>query len=171
MIRKPAYQLTLTPEPLAVIVGTAVEWTATATFFDGTPAASVPLVFRDPSAGIEREVTTDATGTASVSLTAKASDLVGGRALGGPGTPGTRRSHRPGPEAGEIYGQATVLVFPTADSLVATGTLTQSSSRSPARSTWSTSRLSAAPWPPARGRETPMARPSRAPRSAPPSPS
>ena len=35
-IRKPAYQLALVPDRLAVVDGTTVAWTATASFFDGS---------------------------------------------------------------------------------------------------------------------------------------
>jgi hypothetical protein len=130
VIRKPAYELTLLPDRRAVVVGTAVEWTATATFFDGTPAASVPLVFRDQASGseAERTATTDAAGVASVTFTAKAPSYGGGTRWEDP-TSWYVYVQPTGPEAGEVYGQETVLVFPTAYSLRASGTLTNDSLR------------------------------------------
>jgi len=128
VIRKPAYELSLVPDQRAVVVGTAVEWTATATFFDGTPAAHVPLRFRDQAYGsdIERVATTDAAGVASVTLAARAPSYGGDGGRWEDSESWYVDVQPTGPESGAIYGQATVLVFPTAYALRASGTLTNS---------------------------------------------
>ena len=68
-LRKPAYQLEVTSSPRALVEGTAIAVTTTARFFDGTPAAGIPVAARiDNSEAAAVEATTDIAGGASASL-------------------------------------------------------------------------------------------------------
>jgi hypothetical protein len=116
IIRKPSYQLELLSDHAAVLAGDPVQWTVSAIFFDGTPAASVPLTV-DSMSGAQG-VTTGPDGRAGVRLTARreAADWrwedvdtwwVEARPTG--------------PEGGDIWANHRVLVFPSAYHLVASG--------------------------------------------------
>ncbi|HEX5148236.1 MAG TPA: Ig-like domain-containing protein, partial [Candidatus Limnocylindrales bacterium] len=116
VIRKPPYQLELTPDHLAVIGGATVSWTATATFFDGTPVPSLDLVISDDETGLERRVTTDAAGRASLSTTSPTTAR-------SPWTTWWVQARPQGPEAADISAYRTVVVFPSADYLDVSGVL------------------------------------------------
>ena len=114
VIRKPPYQLELTATPLAVITGTPVTVTADATFFDDTPVASLDLALTGDEAIPDQRLTTDGTGHATATID----------------TATTSVSHedwrwvnvRPaGPESADISGTATVVIFPSAYDLAASG--------------------------------------------------
>lgn len=67
VIRKPTYQLSITPDRYAVISGTVVPATLEARFFDGQPAPTIALrVYQDPA---EALATTDRSGRARINLT------------------------------------------------------------------------------------------------------
>lgn len=115
VIRKPPYQLALVPNHSAVITGSAVEWTATATFFDGSPVPALDLRFQGELIDPERNAVTDASGKASLSFAALGEDSwesEEGRSVGVVPT---------GPEGAEITAGASVLVFPSAYDLDARG--------------------------------------------------
>jgi len=119
VIRKPPYELRLIPDPTAVITGAAVEWTATATFFDGSPVPALDVRFAVPqtegSEQEDRSAKTDASGKATLSLAAMSEadqeDENGQNVQVIP----------TGPEAAEITADAGVLVFPSAYDLDASG--------------------------------------------------
>ena len=116
IIRKPAFELELEPDRTAVVSGAVVNWTATATFFDGSPVPSLDLVASGD--GGERPAgPTDANGRATFGVTALADDWWG--------ESGARYLHvRPaGPEEAEIYAFDEVVVFPAALDLDASGRL------------------------------------------------
>jgi hypothetical protein len=110
IIRKPAYQLQVVTEPRAVITGTPVTLTATATFFDGTPTAGLPITVSGDEAVPQTRLTTDDAGHASMTLN----------------TPTSSTSWRDwrwvqvaptGPESGDITTGASILIFPSAYNL------------------------------------------------------
>jgi hypothetical protein len=115
VIRKPAYRLTMTTDHQAVITGTAVRWTTTATFFDGSPVPELPVTFDD---GIETGTVkaTDATGVATVEQAAPApdEDLADARPWSISTSPAV-------PEEGDISTSAQVVVFPSSYHLEASG--------------------------------------------------
>lgn len=124
VIRKPEYQLGVATDHLAVIAGTKVRLTATASFFDGTPAPGIPLRF-----GSNEQVfgPTDAGGAASVDWLAEASENAE------EGSDRWLYVDPTGPETGEIYGNATVVVFPAAEQLDASGAVASGRLRVTAR--------------------------------------
>ena len=68
-LRKPAYQLEVASSPRALVEGAPVTATTTARFFDGTPAAGIPLAVRiDNSDAAGVETTTDVAGGATAKL-------------------------------------------------------------------------------------------------------
>jgi hypothetical protein len=115
VIRKPPYRVSLVPDHTAVISGTAVRWTATATFFDGSPAPGLDMRFEGAGIDPARVRTTNATGTAAVSARPQAGsaseDYDANYISVAPKTP----------EAAEILAGATVVVFPAAYDLEAEG--------------------------------------------------
>ncbi|HLO34600.1 MAG TPA: alpha-2-macroglobulin family protein, partial [Candidatus Deferrimicrobium sp.] len=119
IIRKPPYQLALSPDHRAVIVGTKVAWTTTATFFDGTPVASLGLAVSSDQFDDERTLTTDAAGKAVITVAARPADQSE--------TPwedpdSLNLSGRPqGPESAEIWADGSIVVFPSAVDLQASG--------------------------------------------------
>ncbi|MBI3748565.1 MAG: hypothetical protein HY262_06945 [Chloroflexi bacterium] len=116
VIRKPPYQLELTASPVAVITGTPVAVTADATFFDDTPVASLDLVLAGDEAIPEQRLTTDPTGqsTATIDTTTTSVSYTDWRWV----------SVRPaGPESADIQATATVVIFPSAYDLAASGTV------------------------------------------------
>ena len=122
IIRKPAYQLALTANHRAVIVGSKVTWTTTATFFDGTPVASLDLILSGGALGDERRATTNGDGTTSVTVTATR-DGDDDDAWEDPDHWGAEV--RPaGPESAEIGASHAVLTFPSALDLRASGAVT-----------------------------------------------
>ena len=113
VIRKPAYQLALVADRRAVISGTTVRWTATATFFDGTPAPSLRLTASDDAEHVLGP--TAATGRASIDLTSRAFPGLEDASSRGLSV------YPAGPEESEIVSSADVLVFPSSDHLTASG--------------------------------------------------
>ncbi len=114
VIRKPPYQLELTSDPTAVITGTPVTLTANATFFDGTPVASLGVTLSGDQTVGEHRATTDATGRASVILhtPTESTSYLDWRSV----------EVRPaGPESADISASATTVIFPSAYHLDATG--------------------------------------------------
>jgi len=117
VVRKPAYQLELATDHQAVIVGTKVAWTATATFFDGSPVPALPLN-RSSDEGEIPAGATDATGHSTVTLKAPPADGVAEDARE------WSVDFRPGVgEEGDISASARVVVFPSAYDLEAAGTV------------------------------------------------
>jgi hypothetical protein len=121
-IAKPAYQLALSSDRSAVIAGTDVQFTVTATFFDGSPVPSLPLWLEDQERSTTVDLITGPDGTATWTLatTVDTSD---------PSEVGQDQSVavRPvDPEEGELAAYASVFVFPSADHIGATGRLTAS---------------------------------------------
>ncbi|MGZ8438133.1 MAG: alpha-2-macroglobulin family protein, partial [Candidatus Limnocylindrales bacterium] len=116
VIRKPPYQLDLSPNHTAVIAGSTVTWTTTASFFDGTPVASIDLAMRDDQQDRDWALTTDASGQATLALRAPPSS--------DPGSSFNQwdvRVHPTGPEGAEIMAYEAVRVFSSAYHLDATG--------------------------------------------------
>ena len=116
VIRKPPYQLELRPDHTAVIAGSTVTWTTSASFFDGTPAASIELAMRDDQEDRDWQVTTDAGGQATLALRAPPSS--------DPGSSFNQwdvRVQPTGPEGAEIMAYEAVRVFSSAYHLGATG--------------------------------------------------
>jgi len=114
IVRKPPYQLELSADHTAVITGSTVAVTATATFFDGTPVASLAVELSGDQFVENQRATTDPSGQVSLRQD----------------TPTTSTSSpdrgwvevRPvGPEGAEIWASATTLIFPSAYQLDATG--------------------------------------------------
>lgn len=68
-IRKPPYQLAVTASSRAMLEGDTITATVTAHFFDGTPAAGIPVAVQFDSGDTEPvEATTDTAGVATVRL-------------------------------------------------------------------------------------------------------
>ncbi len=116
---KPAYRLDLSTDHLAVLAGAPVRWTTAATFFDGTSVPSLDLELNGGESEGGVGATTNAAGVATVLLAARTSASEGESwedadswALG--------VSPRD-PEAAEIEASASVVVFPSAYDLAATG--------------------------------------------------
>lgn len=117
IIRKPPYQLELSSDHAAVLAGDPVQWTVSATFFDGTPAASVPLRVESGEGEVE-EVTTGPDGRAGVRFAARRESASwrweNAYSWGVSVNP-------TGPEGAEIWASHDVLVFPSAYHLTASG--------------------------------------------------
>lgn len=117
VIRKPAYQLDLVPNHRAVISGTKVDWTATATFFDGTPVPALDLRLADSASEGDRIARTDASGIATESIIVKSEE-------GAEEEQGWSLGAGPvGPEGAEISVSGSTLVFPSAYDLDAQGVI------------------------------------------------
>lgn len=115
VIRKPPYQLDLTASPLAVISGTPVAVTAGATFFDDTPVASLDLALTGGEAIPEQRLTTDEAGQATATIDTRTTSV---------STDWRWVNVRPaGPESADIHANATVVIFPSAYDLAASGTV------------------------------------------------
>ena len=117
VIRKPPYQLELNAEPLAVISGSPVTVTAGATFFDGTPVASLDLTLSGDQNIPDQRVTTDAGGHASLPIdtTTSSTSYRDWRGI----------QVRPaGPESADISANATTVIFPSGYNLDASGVVT-----------------------------------------------
>jgi len=104
----PAYRLDIVPERRAMIHGETINVDVTTEFFDGSPAPGIAAAYQDFNNYDEQPITTDDDGRFSFTHTA-----VGGLPLDGPQA---QYAHaRPtGPEAGEIFGEATIVVVPAA---------------------------------------------------------
>lgn len=107
IIRKPPYQLEVAGDHRAVITGTPVTFTTTATFFDGTPVASLDIAINGGRDQPSQEVRTNAAGKASVTVQTPTDSIswqdwqfVDVRPVG--------------PEAAEISSGASTVVFPSA---------------------------------------------------------
>jgi len=122
IIRKPPYQLEVTPDRSAVISGDTVRWTATATFFDGSAAASLPLTIWNYDDSTQHALTTDAAGVASLSATAPRASRSAEVAWEDPSS-WYINANPTGPESAEIWADNTTLVFPTAYHLTASGVM------------------------------------------------
>ena len=106
IIHKPLYQLEVSVEPRAVITGTPVTVSTTATFFDGTPVASLELQIAGGSNLAPQRIRTDATGDAST--------VVGTHADSTSFPDWQYADVRPvGQEGAEISTGATTVVFPS----------------------------------------------------------
>ncbi len=118
VLRKPAYRVAVAANHRVVFSGTRVRWTATTTFYDGTPVPGITVRFTG-AAGGEKGIarTTAADGMASVTTTThterwvETSDFAGVDVV--PSTP----------EGAQIMGSAHVSVFPSAYYLDANGNL------------------------------------------------
>lgn len=69
-VRKPPYQLEVASSPRALVAGDPISATVTGRFFDGTPAAGIPIAVRVESVDGEPvgRAVTDVTGVAAVTL-------------------------------------------------------------------------------------------------------
>jgi hypothetical protein len=113
VIRKPAYDVALAPDHRAVLGGTTVQWTTTATFFDGTAVADLRVMYYLPD-GADREATTDVAGRDVQSIAMTADDCSDEWCHWD--TDGHARSVSVRPaaqEEGEIDVSEAVIVFPT----------------------------------------------------------
>jgi hypothetical protein len=120
IIRKPPYQLEVTPDRSAVLSGDTVRWTATAAFFDGSAAASLPLRMTNYDDSSEHAVTTDAAGAASLNANAPRNSDSTYLPWEDPRSWDVA-AYPTGPESGEIWADGSTLVFPTAYHLTASG--------------------------------------------------
>jgi hypothetical protein len=118
IIRKPPYRLELTTDHRAVVAGATVRWTAATTFFDGTPVAALDLHMAGGDDD-DLRATTDAAGLATLSLKAPTSEADGERQEDP--TSWDIEAGPSGPEAAEIYATGSVIVFPSAYDLKASG--------------------------------------------------
>lgn len=116
-IRKPAYQLTITSDRRAIIVGQSVHLNVAAAFFDGSPVPDLGLHLIPSSSGELPLGKTGPGGTVDTTVKPPASD-VGGT---GTGSQWFVDVAPDGPEEGEISASTDVLVFPSTDYIVATG--------------------------------------------------
>ena len=117
IIRKPSYQIGLVPDHTAVISGTTVAWTATATFFDGSPVPGLDVRFTDSQTEGDRSSRTDASGRAALSLVTRSEG-------GEEDEAGHSIQVAPvGPESEEIASGSSVLVFPSTYDLDARGVI------------------------------------------------
>ncbi len=66
---KPAYQLSLTPDRRYALAGDNINFDVQASFFEGTPAPNLPLVFKMPEG--DYKFTTDENGQAKLTYTVK----------------------------------------------------------------------------------------------------
>jgi hypothetical protein len=106
VIRKPAYQLDVTPDHTAVIAGSTVSFKVAASFFDGSPVPGVSLAW-SVSGADGSTVSTGADGTATVKIKAVDNEPEGESQLW--------FSVRPaGGEYGNIWAERWVTVFPAA---------------------------------------------------------
>jgi len=117
IIRKPPYQLRLTTDHAAVITGSPVTVTATATFFDATPVAGLALNLSSTSEDVPRRVRTDANGTTSTTFTLATTSTSYRDS-------GYLQASPAGPESGEVYSSASPVIFPSAYQLTAAAILT-----------------------------------------------
>ena len=120
IIRKPAYDLTMTTDRHVVIEGDRVTATVAAAFFDGQPVPGTPLAIRadTDSDTVLDTVSTDAAGQAATGWTAST-----GWTSEDPQS--VELSAAPSrPEEGDIRAAATVAVFPSSVTLMATGSIT-----------------------------------------------
>ncbi|HSG85069.1 MAG TPA: hypothetical protein VLA23_01925, partial [Candidatus Limnocylindrales bacterium] len=131
VIRKPAYRLEIQPDQLAVFTGAEIRWTATASFFDGTRVPDLPVSLSLPSEGSDVRTTTDTAGTVvhtAVLTTATRQPNewdywdTSAEQQWGSVRPATQ-------EEGEIWADASVLVFPSSVHLDLDGSLDGSTLR------------------------------------------
>lgn len=102
---KPAYQLDITPSKKAVYVGDTMNFKVKASFFEGTPAAHIPLEHHIYDYG-NGSVTTDDEGNADISFTPKFQQSEWSPIL----SPWLYLTAKL-PESGEITGQAAIYVL------------------------------------------------------------
>lgn len=102
VIRKPAYQVSVDVERHVVAAGDTVDLTAHVSFFDGTPAPSIPL---EVQLFGERPVTTDRAGIATATASASFSSWASGRDEAWVNVQSTR------PEEAAISGETSIIVF------------------------------------------------------------
>jgi hypothetical protein len=120
VIRKPPYQIQLTTDRHAVLAATPVKWTATAKFFDGTPVPALEVRLAGEGLGDSGSlVTTDASGLATRSF--EALKATPDRAAWEDAEYWSVEAAPTGPEAADIYTSGSVVVFPSAYDLKATG--------------------------------------------------
>ena len=101
---KPAYQISVTPDKLAAFAGDAITFAIDATFLEGSAVPDLDLNYNGPTTG---QVTTDANGHATVTVTAGAGDEPSHDATTTYLTVTPVRA-----EEGEIIGEAWVTVYP-----------------------------------------------------------
>jgi hypothetical protein len=122
IIRKPPYQLEVAGDHTAVISGTQVTMTTTATFFDGTPVSSLEIEVTGGRDQPAQQIRTDPAGEASVTI--------GMRAESSAYRDWQYVEVRPvGPEGAEISASTTTVVFPSAYDIDARGVLVGSELR------------------------------------------
>ncbi|HEV8490607.1 MAG TPA: Ig-like domain-containing protein, partial [Candidatus Limnocylindrales bacterium] len=123
IIRKPPYQLALSTDHRAVIAGATVRWTAAATFFDGTPVPALEFGLSGGETDGDVRATTDAAGFATVPLKARTTGFEGERWEDA--TTWDIQAGPTGPEAAEVFASGSVVVFPSAYDLKASGVVNE----------------------------------------------
>jgi hypothetical protein len=120
IIHKPAYLLTMITDRHVAVAGDRVTATMTAAFFDGQPVPGTPLAIRADSNAdtVLDTVSTDAAGQATTSWSASLGwTSEDPQSVGLSAVPAR-------PEEGDMSADASVVVFPSAVTLAATGSLT-----------------------------------------------
>ena len=109
VIRKPAYQIAVSTDRHAVIVGDTVTMTARVTFFEGTPAPATNITATGFDYGNDgdKTATTNGAGVAVMALPAAIDSGGQGFELVG------LDAHPSGPEEADIHGTSNVMVFPS----------------------------------------------------------
>ncbi len=116
---KPAYQIEVVPEKKAIFAGESTDVTIRATFFDGAPVPNLELTYNEKTDG--GTVTTNAAGEVVVPYSSAVTPD-GGYSGYGPYISAYLTARPVAAEEGEITGNASVLVFPSAVALDATPT-------------------------------------------------
>ncbi len=126
VIRKPAYQLAVSTDSRAHVAGDAIEVTAQASFYDGTPVPAVDLrITASATDESTTQATTDASGRATATLSASGPDPTWSQTADA--SQGTYDRIEVSParaEEGEIAQETSVLVFASGVFLDGTGTVT-----------------------------------------------
>jgi hypothetical protein len=118
-IRKPAYELAMTSDRSAIVVGESVHLGIAATFFDGSAVPSLPLHLRSMEDDSLVAGVTDALGTEHFTMQPPA-DPGDGSDIG---SVWWIEAVPDGPEEGQITASVDVLVFASTDYISASGTL------------------------------------------------
>lgn len=120
VIHKPEYQLEVTLDHRAVILGTTVQATASASFFDGTPVPGRELSLSDDSDDDQRFGPTGSDGQATTSWVTIWPEWM--ESDGDPRSMAIGVSPT-GAESGDIWGGSDVLIFPAAEHIAAGGSV------------------------------------------------
>jgi hypothetical protein len=119
VIRKPEYSLSITTDHHAIISGSSVHVTATATFFDGSPVPGRELTFASDN-GDEPFGTTDGNGQATMTWTPRPGEE---SQPTGDGADYGLQVAPSGAESSAIDNSTSVFVFPASEHLAASGSV------------------------------------------------